>query len=287
MDDVKSAQDSPSQDPRAIFHNRSRSLPLEVTNPRADCDKVVMKPFDPMDMKKIDKRSSPFARMIAALKDKANDKEEEKKEEKKKAKKRPNVSSIYRTRSENILKRIRDQCATGSDNSPEQRARNSVYARHARYSPGSEILDDGPVPPASWTKKIEEEVIRFADLCTDDSEDCKQSATMNDRISKMIQISLILFGASSIYVASSGIQEKIQQIVQSTLGGLTGLTTGIYGLFGFTKKSTIANDSAISLRRLARKLRLQVLLPDGQKVQDPLLLMLESEEARDRILKRL
>jgi hypothetical protein len=71
------------------------------------------------------------------------------------------------------------------------------------------------------------------------------------------------------------------------LGGLTSITTGIYTLFGFTKKSTIANDSSVSLSRLARKLRLQILLPDEQREQNPLKFILNAEDERDKILKRL
>jgi hypothetical protein len=139
-------------------------------------------------------------------------------------------------------------------------------------------------PGIPWTKEIEEEVMRFSQLCTEDENEMKKTEKNYSIINRVMQISVLLSGAASVYIASSTINDEAKKITTTVLGGITSVTTGVYSMISPAKKAAKASEASTRLRTLARKLRLQLLSSDSKR-KEPFSLIIESEKEREKALQ--
>jgi len=173
--------------------------------------------------------------------------------------------------------------------SPEESPKSEVVlgeTAHANESPGNRIsktysFSSSGIP---WTKEIEEEVLRFSQLCTEDENELKKTERKYSAINRVMQLSVLLSGAALVYVASSTMNDATKQITTSVLGGVTSVTTGVYNMIEPAKKAARSSEASTRMRSLARKLRLQVLSSDSKR-KDPFSLILESEKEREKALQ--
>ena len=248
-----------------------------------------------IDSMSIDKKDSPISSFMAKVKKNRRNSVSVNK------KKNYNNSSINKI--ENLLLRlgssIKSSKKLNSENSPVSDVlvsdinninSNSVdnitpnsYIK--KYSVYDEYNDESV--KISWTDSIEKEILEFAELCTEDEEEYKKKFKLNDRISKSFQASILLLGAVSLYTAtSSSIQQDIKDILQTVTGGLSGVMTSVYNLFGFSKKAVLSNESSSRMRDIVRKIKVQLLKPIELRT-DPFKLIFESESERDNIIKKM
>ena len=206
--------------------------------------------------------------------------------------------------SHGILQRIRSHaCNKERAISNYDRGMNSSNARRSpEESPKSEAILQETAPANEsprdmisktyslsssgipWTKEIEEEVLRFSQLCTEDENELKKTERKYSAINRVMQLSVLLSGAALVYVASSTMNDATKQITTSVLGGVTSVTTGVYNMIEPAKKAARSSEASTRMRSLARKLRLQVLSSDSKR-KDPFSLILESEKEREKALQ--
>ncbi len=139
--------------------------------------------------------------------------------------------------------------------------------------------------PLLWTDEIEQQFLEFSTLCKYSASRCKSSAIWNNKISTIIQISLILMGSLTFSTAIGPFNELTKQIVSTICGISIAALTSIQSFLSLGKKSEVQSQVTYELERMARAIKLE-LSKKKESRSDPFDEIIKLENQREKLLKR-
>jgi hypothetical protein len=137
----------------------------------------------------------------------------------------------------------------------------------------------------SWTNEMEDEILSLSDTCFNDSDNINKKANFYIKYGKILQVSLVVLGVSSVYISSSSIPDIVKNNINIVLGASSAIISSIYSLFSFSKKGIKLKEISYDLANLSRIIRCELFKPSDHR-DDITNFLIFIQTTRDKLLKK-
>jgi hypothetical protein len=200
--------------------------------------------------------------------------------------------SLLSSKKSNIVEEQQRQCSENNSSSElnrfysentenGSRLKNTELSILSKNSRSSEENTD----TINWTDDMEDEILNLSEVCFNDSKSTNNNANFYIKYGKILQVSLIVLGVSSVYISSSGVPSEIKNNINVIFGASSAILSSVYTLFSFSKKGNKLKEISYDLSNLARIIRCELFKPITKR-DNVTNFLIFIQTTRDKLLKK-
>jgi len=182
--------------------------------------------------------------------------------------------------------RYSDNISKNTENNFRLKNEESGFvSRHSSNQIKDKNLLEENTDTINWTDDMEDEILNFSEVCFNDSETTNNKANFYIKYGKILQVSLIVLGVSSVYISSSSVPSEIKNNINVVFGASSAILSSVYTLFSFSKKGNKLKEISYDLSNLARIIRCELFKPITKR-DNVTNFLIFIQTTRDKLLKK-
>ncbi len=202
------------------------------------------------------------------------------------SKKSPSVENSRSSELNTFSSRYSDNISKNTENDFRLKNEESGFvSRSSSNQIKDQILLEENTDTINWTDDMEDEILNFSEVCFNDSETTNNKANFYIKYGKILQVSLIVLGVSSVYISSSSVPSEIKNNINVVFGASSAILSSVYTLFSFSKKGNKLKEISYDLSNLARIIRCELFKPITKR-DNVTNFLIFIQTTRDKLLKK-